>query len=140
MSTWILVAESSRAKLFSRVSLSEPITELEAFSHPECRLPERDLVSDNDGFDGGSVGQSHHVMQKKISAKDAEADKFARTLAEHLDDGRVHGKFDHLILMAPPNFLGRLRNCFDKELTSMVSKEIDKNLVQQPVDVIHQYI
>ena len=85
MSTWILVAESSRAKLFSRMSLSEPIKELEAFSHPEGRLPERELVSDNDGFDGGSVGQSHHVMQKKVSAKDVEAEKFARLLTDRLD-------------------------------------------------------
>lgn len=140
MSTWILVAESSRAKLFSSVDRSEPPTEIKAFAHPEGRLPERELVSDTSGFDGGSVGQAHHLMQKKVSARDVEAEKFARELAGHLDDARVHRRFDRLVLMAPPNFLGRLRNCLDKEVTSMVTKEIDKNLVQQSAEVIHQYL
>lgn len=140
MSTWILVAESSRAKLFSSTNRAHPPTEIQAFAHPEGRLSERDLVSDNDGFDAGSVGQAHHVMQKKVSARDVEAEKFARELAGHLDDARVHGRFDHLVLMAPPNFLGRLRNCLDKEVTSMVTKEVHKNLVQQSADVIHQYL
>lgn len=137
---WILVAESSRAKLYATPARSEPIAEVESFAHPEGRLPERDLVSDNAGFDGGSVGQSHHVMQKKVSARDEEAERFAKRLTDHLEAGRLQGEFDKMVLMAPPGFLGHLRNNLNKDLKAMVVSEVDKNLVMQPGEVVQQYL
>ena len=79
--TWVLVAESSRAKFYSANNRLAPLTEVEAMVHPESRMHEGDLVSDSSGSDGGSVGQGRHVMNTKVSAKEHESRGFAKTLA-----------------------------------------------------------
>jgi protein required for attachment to host cells len=138
--TWVLVAESSRAKLYTVNGRLAPITEIEALVHPEGRMHEGDLVSDSAGSDGGSVGQGRHVIDSKNTARDHESLEFARTLASRLDSGRNNGDFDKLILVAPPEFLGHLRGNLSKEVLSMVSRQVDKNLVQKPAEVLRNYL
>jgi protein required for attachment to host cells len=138
--TWVLVAESSRAKLYRVNGRLAPFTEIEALVHPESRMHEGDLVSDSAGSDGGSVGQGRHVIDNRISARDHESLEFARTLANRLDSGRTNGDFDKLVLVAPPEFLGHLRSNLSKEVMSMVSRQVDKNLVQKPAEVLRNYL
>lgn len=138
--TWILVAESSRAIVFATEGPDGVLTEVEALAHPEGRLHARDLVTDYAGKDGGSVGQSPHVLAEKVGPHKQEVIDFAHLLAKHLEAGRVHGKFDRLVLVAPPAFLGELRNCLGKELMALVSRQVDKNLVHQPAEVLRQYL
>lgn len=138
--TWILVAESSRARLFSAEHKHAPLHEMEGISHPEGRLHEGDLVSDHVGSDGGSVGQGRHNMDNPTSAKVHESQKFAKQLAEHLNTARKQGDFSNLVLMAPPEFLGHLRGSLDKDTLSMVSRQVDKNLTAQPIEVLISYL
>lgn len=138
--TWVLVAESSRAKVYKVNGRLAPITEIGAMVHPEGRMHEGDLVTDTAGSDGGSVGQGRHVMDNRMSAKDHESQAFARELAGYLESGRTSGDFDRLVLVAPPGFLGNLRNTLSKEVLSMVERQIDKNLVQKPPEVLRNYL
>ena len=102
--TWVLVAESSRAKFYTARNRSAPITEIEALAHPEGRLHEGDLVSDSAGSDGGSVGQGRHIMNDKTSAKEQEAHGFAKDLAHRLDSARNKGKFKIWCWLRRPPF------------------------------------
>ena len=138
--TWILVAESSRAKLYARESRVAPLTEIEDMVHTEGRLHEGDLVSDRAGSDGGSVGQGRHVMDDKITARQQENIGFAKQLASRLNSARGEGAYDKLVLIAPPAFLGLLRDNLSKEVMSSVSKQIDKNLVRQSAEVVREHL
>ena len=138
--TWVLVAESSRAKFYTAKNRIAPITEIEALAHPEGRLHEGDLVSDSAGSDGGSVGQGRHIMNDKTSAKEHEASGFAKVLATRLDSARNKGEFNKLVLVAPPAFLGLLRDNLSKEVMAMVSHQVDKNLVQKPSEAVREYL
>ena len=138
--TWVLVAESSRAKFYQTKNRRTPITEIEALAHPESRLHEGDLVADSAGRDGGTVGQGRHNMNEKTSAKEQEANGFAKVLASRLDSARNNGKFNKLVLIAPPAFLGLLRDSLSKEVMAMVSRQVDKNLVQKPAETIREYL
>lgn len=138
--TWILVAESSRAKFYAAKNRRAPIKEIEALAHPEGRLHEGDLVSDSAGSDGGSVGQGRHIMNDKISAKQQEAFGFAKTIAHRLDSARNKGEFSKLVLVAPPSFLGMLRDNLSKEVMAMVCNQVDKNLVLKPAETVREYL
>lgn len=138
--TWILVAESSRAKLYASDGTLAPLSELEDLVHPAGRMHEGDLVSDRAGNDGGSVGQGRHVMDDKITAREHEKIEFARQLAERLDVGCNSGSFERLVLIAPPAFLGLLRDKLSKKVMERVYKQIDKNLVQKPAEVVREHI
>ena len=92
--TWIIAAESSRARIFTVSSPSSPLEELETLAHPESRLHERNMVSDLPGKhadkDGRQRGSGHHAFQEKIEPKDQELIYFAKWLADHLTD--AHNK------------------------------------------------
>jgi len=138
--TWFLVADSSRARLYEVEKRSAPFVEVESFDHPEGRLHEGDLVSDRPGSDGGSIGQGRRVYDEQTSAREQEDIRFASTLAEHMAAARNAGDLERLVLVAPPAFLGLLRDKLSKEVMSRVSKQIDKNLVQQPPEVLRGYL
>lgn len=137
---WVLVAESSRAKLYKANGRLAPITEIDAMVHPASRMHEGDLVSDGAGSDGGSVGQGRHMMDNKHTAHEHESLQFAKQLASRLDNARNNGDYDKLVLVAPPEFLGHLRSNLSKEVMSMVSRQIDKNLVQKPAETLRAYL
>jgi protein required for attachment to host cells len=138
--TWILVAESSRAKLYSVDGNVAPLSELEDLVHPAGRMHEGDLVSDRAGNDGGTMGQGRHVMDNKTGAKEYEKIEFARQLAERLETACNCGDFERLVLIAPPGFLGVLRDKLSKKVIDRVYKEIDKNLVQKPAEVVREHV
>lgn len=138
--TWILVAESSRAKLYKADNRKSPISEVESLDNLAGRLHEGDLVSDRSGSDGGSIGQGRHVLDDKTSAREQEHIGFAKKLAARLDTGRNEGAFSRLVLAAPPSFLGLLRDNLSKEVMAMVYTQVDKNLVQQPAEVLREYM
>lgn len=138
--TWILVAESSRAKLYSASNRKGPLMEVDAFVHPEGRLHAGDLVSDRAGSDGGSIGQGRHVVDDNNTPKKQENINFAKTIAHYLDGARSKGAFRKLILVAPPAFLGLLRDNLSKQVRDLVTEQIDKNLVQQPAKVVREHL
>lgn len=137
---WVLVAESSRAKLYSAENRQAPLIEVEDFVHPEARLHEGDLVSDQPGSDGGSVGQGRHVMDDKTTARESEKIDFARTLAHRLEAALKQKTFKRLVLIAPPTFLGLLRDNLSHEVMERVTGQIDKNLVQTPAAEIREHL
>jgi protein required for attachment to host cells len=136
--TWILVAESSRAKLYEANGNRAPLAELEDLVHPAGRMHEGDLVSDRAGNDGGSIGQGRHVMDDRTSARERERIEFARQLAERLETACNGGAFERLVLVAPPAFLGLLRERLSKNVMERVYRQIDKNLVQQPAEIVRE--
>jgi protein required for attachment to host cells len=140
MKTWILAAESSRAKLYSSKSKTAPLIEVETLVHPESRMHEGDLVSDRNGNDGGSYGQGPHAYDNKTTAHRHEHMIFARQIAERLEQGRTSGEFEALVLVAPPTFLGLLRDQMSKPLMAMVARQIDKNLVLQTPDKLRDQV
>ncbi|HEY9032471.1 MAG TPA: host attachment protein [Pseudomonadales bacterium] len=135
----VLVAESSRARLFHWQS-KDVLHEIDSFSHPASRLHEQDLASDKPGRTYDSAGAGRHAEQPPTDAKTHEAQVFARQLAERLESSRTHQDFDQLIVIAAPHFLGQLRHSMGAALQQTVIHELDKNLVQQPLDEILQHL
>jgi protein required for attachment to host cells len=137
--TWIVVAESSRARIFALHGLTTPLQELEDMVNPAARTAEHELVSDRPGRTMDSTGR-RHAKQSPVSPREQVALGFARQLAEHLEQGRTHGKFDCLILAAAPEFLGLLRKNLTEATRQKIRKEIHKNLVREDEKAIREYL
>lgn len=140
MRFWVVVAESSRARIFSTKGRMSPLSEIEDLVHPEGRMREGDLVSDSPGSDGGSRGQGRHVIDDETSARGQHNIDFATRIANRLERGRKEDDFDELVLIASPAFLGLLRSKLGKVLRERVSLEIDKNLVKQSTATIAAHV
>lgn len=138
--TWVIAAESSRARVFSAENRVSPLHEIEDFAHVEGRSRDQDLVSDKSGrgFDGTLEGR--HGMEKQADAKHHEAVSFAKRIAERCELARAKGEFEQLVLIAAPEFLGILRQQLSTHTLRLVSQTIDKNLVQKTASDIRGYV
>ena len=141
MSTiWILVAESSRAKLFSAETPTGEITEVEDWAHPESRLHEREITSDLPGSNAAHSGASHHSLDDKTSAKEQEEIYFAKEISEKLEQARNSHQYKKLLIAAAPDFLGVLRKNLGQGVKDLVSQEIDKNLAHMSTAEIRTHL
>jgi len=137
---WVLVAESSRAKIFEIKRPGGALVELEDLAHPASRRHEQDITSDLPGRAYDSQGGQRHAMEEPTSPKHQEAVVFSRELAERLEAARIDGAFDQLVLVAPPAFMGLLREQLSAELARQVSLEVAKNLVFQDANQIRDHL
>lgn len=65
-----------------------------------------------------------------------EKERFAKDLADRLYKRAHAGRFDHLVIVAPPKTLGDLRGELHAEVRSRVLAEIGKDLTGHPIDRI----
>lgn len=139
--TWVIVAESSRARLFLLDAKNEPLVEMDDMLNPSARIHESELTSDLPGRAYGSTGSGiKHSMEPKITPKDQAAIDFARTIAERVEKARTTNEVESIILACSPKFLGILRHNLSDESQKLVTLSIDKNLVEMPEAEIRAHL
>ncbi len=138
--TWILVADSSRARIFSAETPSSALIEINTLAHPQSRLHEQNLSSDLPGHDSDKTGTGRHGFQDETEPKEQEVIDFAKQISKHLDQARNSNKFKQLLIVAAPAFLGTLRNQLTDQTRKLVSIEMDKNLTQHKAEEIRGHL
>jgi len=139
-STWILVADRAHARLFSPTIDGGGLTELEDFINPEGRKPEAAYANDRAPRSFESMGPSSHAIQPHTTAEEKVAARFANELNEVLERGRVEHRYERLILVAPPRFLGALHSAMGKQVSSCVVAQLDKDIVTLPATEIREHL
>jgi protein required for attachment to host cells len=147
--TWIVVADSSRARIFTPASeepkpldeiihyvgragfagpekLSSPhLDEVADLVHPAGRMKPVDLEADRGGRVKGP-GANEPYDSRHVDFNHQMAEEFAGELVDFLSSARQEHRFDDLVLAAPPLFLGVLRKVMPPSLTCLVAREINK--------------
>ncbi|MDH5387446.1 MAG: host attachment protein [Gammaproteobacteria bacterium] len=136
----IVVADSTRARIFTTDSAHSPLLEIETMAHPEGRLHDRDVTSDLPGKDAGAGGSGGHAYEAKTDPKKHELAEFAKRLADHLDDARTANKLSNLLLVAEPAFLGELRAHLSSQTKALIVFELDKNLTHHSPEDIRKHL
>ncbi len=126
---WVVAADAGRARFFSAEKPSSRLNEIEAFSNPQARLHEGDLVTDRGGR--GVSGAAVHSYGSGHEAKQESANRFAAEVCRHLEKGRNRHAFGKLYVMAAPQFLGLLRKHQSDGLRGLISNEIASDLTTQ---------
>jgi protein required for attachment to host cells len=126
---WIVTADGSKARIFSAETPTGELTEREAFVNPGARVKESVLRSDRPGQAISSTGTSRGAMSEAVEPKEQERIRFARLIADRIEQGRVNNAFQRVVLVASPVFLGLMRDSLGDTMRSQVSLEIDKDYV-----------
>jgi protein required for attachment to host cells len=122
------------------LSLIHLLQEIEDFTHAEGRLHEQDMTSDLPGKGAGVAGTGRHAYQDQIDPKEQEAINFAKSIANHLDKERTRNKFERLMIISDPSFLGELRKQMSAQSRNAVCFELDKNITTHSVDDIRKHL
>lgn len=138
---WIVVAESSRARIFSVEGRSRPLKEIDDMVNDASRAHDLDLASDTTGrtFDSNGLG-GRHAMEPRLEPKQVEALHFAHDVCERIDHARKAGDCNDLVLVSSPGFLGLLKQTLDAVTKKHVSKTINKNLIHKTEAEIRNYV
>ena len=126
--TWILVADRSRARLFSMKENQKSLTEIGAFTNPEGRIAARELGRDRPPRVHDCFGHARHAIEPGSTLREKSAMRFAGRLQSMLERGCADHACSNLALIAPPGFLGALNAALGKDLRSHVVLEIAKDL------------
>lgn len=136
--TWILVADSSAARLYHKTSRTS-LELVDSLSHPESRARPADVYADAPGRVHESHGATRHSVSPRTELHAQEAQRFAREIARRLEADHQQKHFNHIVLMAPPAFLGALRAELSKGVAAVVAAEVSKNLLaaDEPAILAH---
>ena len=124
--TWIIAADSSRARILQVTDREKHLSEIEDLLNPEARADDRELVSDAHARFHGTSGPASD--REEMSAAEHATELFAKRVGDYLDKARTAHRYDRLHLIAPPKFLGHLRKELGKEVEKLVAEELPKDL------------
>jgi len=137
--TWILVADSARARLFE-ADEAGAFKELGCYTNADARNGTRGQTTDRPPTVNESVGSARHAIEPHTSARAKAAGSFARELREMLDHGCSNHRFTRLVLIAPPRFLGILHASFGKQLQDCIVAEFQRDLTKlTPAEIRSQF-
>ncbi|WP_370275023.1 host attachment family protein [Pararhodobacter marinus] len=137
--TWVLVADGQKA-LFLRNEMDAQDPMLEVIRIEEQDNPaDREQATDKPGRMNDTGVQQRSALAETDFHKLAK-EQFADELAEILYKQAHKGRFERLVIVAPPVVLGELRAKLHKEVAARVVAELDKTLTNHPIDKIEAIV
>ena len=130
MTQYILVADAARARLVRADDTFEDAEEVEDFVHPTARAKARDLVT-SQNTTSTAMPQGPRSATEEPDPQELESRKFAQQLAARLNHARATNEFERLILVAPPKFLGMLREELDAPTTKTIVASVHKDYTHE---------
>ena len=125
---WVVVASSTRCRIFTQQNHSSPLKQVTELDHPEGRMRAREFASDRPGRSFDSGGHGRHAMGQPVDPLEQESIRFAKTVATKIDEARKKHRFERLVLVADPRFLGHLRQGLSQATRHHLTAELRKNL------------
>ncbi|SEG86216.1 host attachment protein [Marinobacterium lutimaris] len=121
MPDWIVVADASKAVIYTQEKPRGELEELTNLVHPQARVKESDLVTDAPS------------IPTKTSARETEDKRFARDIVAKLRNAVDTNEIRGFYLSAPPQFLGLVRDAMDDHVRRHLRGDIGKKLTNLPV-------
>lgn len=130
--TWILIADGAHARVLEAVGKGAPLAEVPAMRRVVELSPSHDLGDDRPGRTHESVGATRHAMEPTSDPHREQKRRFAQDLAETLGRELAAGRYDRLVVVAPPVTLGDLRAALPAQVGKVVAGEVAKDLTKIP--------
>ena len=111
--SWIVLANSARARVFERETESGRLLELMDLVHPQSREKAAELTSDQEGHAQkahGDPGRKGTSFQPHATPHRKEMAAFSMEISRHLEAAANDGRFGELALIASDPFLGELKH------------------------------
>ncbi|MCB9713884.1 MAG: host attachment protein [Myxococcales bacterium] len=129
---WVVVADGARARIFESHHHAPGLRSVLGYELTIDRLRDHERWSDRAGTGHQRVGHGVHSMAASTDPSDHQHELLAKEVAAVLQHGRMAGRFDALLLVAAPAFLGRLRRALDPATRRLVVAEDAHDLSRLP--------
>lgn len=144
----IVVADQTEARFYDALGYGRTLVEQGVLRNPSGRAHERDLVSDRPGRVFERAADAHrrrgasarHSSGSERTARRHTVEVFARRIGAELDRARRARRYEALVLVAGPAFLGRLRAALPAAVRALVSTTVPKDVVHQAPAELRAYL
>lgn len=138
---WIVVANASLARLFSRDGHGGPLRPLPALTHAESRQKVHEQVTDRAGHEDSDHHRGGATFEPRTDVLRKAQERFAREIAHRIDQALQHGECGGVTVLASSPFLGTLkhhltpatqkalRSVHDLDLTPLSLDDLERRLV-----------
>jgi protein required for attachment to host cells len=133
---WIVVAESSRARIYSVESRTSPLKEIDDIVNMSSL---QDMSANGQDQEGNGQG-GRHALEPRIEPKKLETVHFAHDVSERLETARRVGDYNDLVIISSPGFLGMLKQNLGTVTQKHISQTINKNLIHKSEAEIRDYV
>ena len=128
---WYVIADGGRARFVERDEEGAFRT-LSSFVSTELHKSTHELGRDRPARVKESATPARHAVEPRRDLHEAAKDAFIRTVATELAAQLKDGKFDELVLVAPPGVIAELKDALSKPIAKLVVKELQKDLTKVP--------
>ncbi len=139
--TWILVSDAARGRLFETAGTHGALTEFACYTNPDLRgLAQQEGSGHTTPRTQESVGPARHIIEPHTSRRDKSTHAFAHMIVSDLLEANSHHRYERLFLVAPPHFLGMLREQLGDTDAAHVEGELGNDLVALSSDELLQHL
>jgi protein required for attachment to host cells len=128
---WYVIADGAPARFVERDEQGHFHT-VANFVSTALHKRERALGTDKPGRATESALPMHHAIESRGSLVEEAKQDFIRSVADALASEHGQGRFDRLILVAPPRVLTELKDKLDEPVAESVVTELQKDLTKVP--------
>lgn len=102
--------------------------------------PSREQGTDQPGRASSTGASQRSATMGETDWQQLEEARFAHDIADALYRDAHRGRYDKLVVVAPPKVLGELRKSFHKEVSERVIAEVNKTLTGHDVGEIERVL
>ena len=132
----IVIADQADARFYETLGFTRPLKLTVALTNPAAHLRDQDLTSDRPGRIFGSSGApgrrrgatTRHATGGENAPRRHATHLFARRVAAALERARCASRFERLVLVAAPAFLGELRTALPAALRPYITTTVAKDI------------
>lgn len=130
--TWILVADAGRARVLEAAGHGGELTEVDGLDIVNEIPKTSDTVRDSLPRTFDSSGPGRHAIAPKSDPRRSAKRDFAEELAGKLAEAEAKGAFQELVIIAPAQMTGDLRQCLTADVKRRVTREFLLDLAHAP--------
>lgn len=131
--TWILIADGGHARVLAHTGPGKPLEAVKGLNFSQDPLSGQELAT---GLQSGRAAGGAHGAGNgpELNPSDKTEAGFIKGVVERLVVEQRHGRFDRLVIAAPPQALGDIRMALTPQLKEVVMAELHKDLTNIPGD------
>ncbi len=138
--TWILIADAGMAHVAATSGKAGDLIAVDDVRLQGNPSPSRDLAADRPGRAFDRAGDGRHGMEPRTDAHEVQQERFAREIAAVLEKATQRRRYDRLVLVAPPTFMGVLRDFLPSSVEAKVGAELTKDLTKLSVHELTEHL
>jgi protein required for attachment to host cells len=138
--TWIVVADGAQARILLNTGRANGVEQVPNATFHDTHDASHELGTERPPRVHESHGNARHSIEPKSDLHEQRKEQFLLKLSRFIDEARRTREFESLIVVAPAQALGRLREHFSDDVSKCVIGEFVRDYSHQDNETIYEHV